>query len=168
MVDSMTVRERQRPDLLTESRIKRVAKGSGRTDKDVRDLLKQFNTMREVMKQVGDAPGLLSRLPGIKQLFQLRKLKGQGMEDVLGKDAGGVERALGGGGVDPAALAGQMAGLPKGYTPRMPAGAMARARLMGYAPEAIGGESEADRERRKKKRKQERQARKKARKGRRK
>jgi signal recognition particle subunit SRP54 len=168
MVDSMTVRERQRPDLLTESRIKRVAKGSGRTDKDVRDLLKQFNTMREVMRQVGDAPGLLSRLPGIKQLFQLRKLKGQGMEDVLGKDAGGVERALGGGGVDPAALAGQMAGLPKGYTPRMPAGAMARARLMGYAPEAIGGESEADRERRKKKRKQERQARKKARKGRRK
>jgi signal recognition particle subunit SRP54 len=168
MVDSMTAKERQRPDLLSESRIKRVAKGSGRTDKDVRDLLKQFNTMREVMKQVGDAPGLLSRLPGIKQLFQLRKLKGQGMDDILGKDAGGVERALGGGGMDPAQLAGQMAGLPKGYTPRMPAGAMARARLMGYAPEAIGGETEADRERRKKKRKQERQARKKARKGKRK
>ena len=167
MVDSMTVKERQRPDLLSESRIKRVAKGSGRSDKDVRDLLKQFNTMREVMKQVGDAPGLLSRLPGIKQLFQLRKLKGQGMEDVLGKDAGGVERALGGG-IDPAQIAGQMAGLPKGFTPRMPAGAMARARLMGYAPEAIGGETEADRERRKKKRKQERQARKKARKGKRK
>jgi signal recognition particle subunit SRP54 len=89
------------------------------------------------------------------------------MEDVLGKDAGGVERALGGG-IDPSQLAGQMAGLPKGYTPRMPAGAMARARLMGYAPEAIGGETEADRERRKKKRKQERQARKKARKGKRK
>ena len=169
MVDSMTMKERQRPDVLNESRIQRVARGSGRTDKEVRDLLKQFNTMREVMKQVGDAPGLLSRLPGIKQLFQLRQLKGQGMEDVLGKDAGGVERALKGGGIDPAQIAGQMAGLPKGYTPRMPAGAMARARLMGYAPEAIGGgESEAERERRKKKRKQERQARKKARKGKRK
>ena len=57
-----------------------------------------------------------------------------------------------------------MAGLPKGYTPRMPAGAMARARMMGYAPEAISTESAKDREERKKKRKQERQARKKARK----
>jgi signal recognition particle subunit SRP54 len=47
----------------------------------------------------------------------------------------------------------------------MPAGAMARARLMGYAPEPIAStESAADRERRKKKRKQERQSRKKNRK----
>ena len=44
------------------------------------------------------------------------------------------------------------------------AGAMARARLMGYAPEPISGESAKDREARKKKRKQERQARKKNRK----
>jgi signal recognition particle subunit SRP54 len=121
--------------------------------------------MRGVMKQIGDAPGLLSRLPGIKQLFQLRKLQGKGMEDVLGDEAHDVERAIAGGGVDPAKLAGQMAGLPKGYTPRMPAGAMARARMMGYAPEPIAStESAAERERRKKKRKQERQARKKNRK----
>ena len=52
----------------------------------------------------------------------------------------------------------------RGYTPPMPAGAMARARIMGYAPEAIASESARDREERKKKRKQERQARKKARK----
>ena len=168
MVDSMTRAERARPDVLNESRIKRIARGSGRADKDVRDLLKHYNTMRGVMRQIGDAPGLLSRLPGIKQLMSLRKLKGQGMEDVLGKDAAGVERAMGGG-IDPARLAGDMAGLPKGYTPRMPAGAMARARLMGYAPEPMGSvETEADRERRRKKRKQERQAKKKARKGRKK
>jgi signal recognition particle subunit SRP54 len=159
MVDSMTKAERQRPDLLNESRLQRIAKGSGRTPKEVRDLVKQYDTMRGVMRQIGDAPGLLSRLPGIKQLFQLRKMKGQGMEDVLGGDASGVERALGGG-IDPSALA-QMQGLPKGFQPRMPAGAMARARLMGYAPEPVAvGESEAERERRKKKRKQERQAKK--------
>jgi signal recognition particle subunit SRP54 len=164
MVDSMTKKERARPDVLTPGRIQRVAKGSGRTEKEVRELLKNYNAMRGVMRQIGDAPGLLSRLPGIKQLAQLRKLKGQGMEDVLGKDAAGVERAMGGG-IDPARMAGEMAGLPKGYTPRMPAGAMARARLMGYAPEPIaGGETEADRERRRKKRKQERQAKKKSRK----
>jgi signal recognition particle subunit SRP54 len=112
---------------------------------------------------VGSAPGLLSRLPGIKQLAQLRKLQGKGMGDVLGEDAAQVEAALGGG-LDPAALAGQMQGLPKGYQPRLPAGAMARARLMGYAPEPVATESAGDRERRKKKRKQERQARKAARK----
>ena len=55
-------------------------------------------------------------------------------------------------------------GLPKGYTPPMAAGAMARARLMGYAPEPIAMESAKERDARKKKRKQERQARKKNRK----
>jgi signal recognition particle subunit SRP54 len=165
MIDSMTRAERQRPDVISEPRVKRIAKGSGRSDKEVRDLLKQYNTMRGVMRQIGDAPGLLSRLPGIKQLFQLRKLQGKGMEDVLGDEAGEVERAMAGGGLDSAKLAGQMAGLPKGYTPRMPAGAMARARLMGYAPEPIAStETAADRDRRKKKRKQERQSRKKNRK----
>jgi signal recognition particle subunit SRP54 len=55
-------------------------------------------------------------------------------------------------------------GLPKGYTPPMAAGAMARARLMGYAPEPISAESAKERDARKKKRKQERQSRKKNRK----
>jgi signal recognition particle subunit SRP54 len=159
MVDSMTVAERRRPDLLTEGRMRRVARGSGRTETEVRDLLKHYQTMRAVMRTVGDAPGLLSRLPGIKQLFQLRQLQGKGMEDVLGEDAAAVQQALTGG-LDPAAVAGQMAGLPRGQQPRLPAGAVARARLMGYAPEPVAAESAVERERRKKKRKQERQARK--------
>jgi signal recognition particle subunit SRP54 len=58
----------------------------------------------------------------------------------------------------------QQMGLPKGYTPPMAAGAMARARLMGYAPEPISLESRKDRDQRNKKRKAERQARKKNRK----
>ena len=162
MVDSMTPSERQRPDSVTESRIRRVAKGSGRTEKDVRDLLKQYSAMRGVMRQIGDAPGLLARLPGVKQLMQLRKLQGKGLDDVLGPDADLVERAMQGGSLDPRAAA-QAAGLPKGYTPPMSAGAMARARLMGYAPEPIAVESKKQRDARNKKRKAERQARKKAR-----
>ena len=55
-------------------------------------------------------------------------------------------------------------GLPKGYTPPMAAGAMARARLMGYAPEPISAETAKEREARKRKRKAERQSRKKNRK----
>ena len=155
--------ERQRPDSLNESRIRRVARGSGRKEKDVKDLLKQYHGMRGVMRAVGSAPGLLSRLPGMKQLANLRKSKGQGMEDVLGDDASAVSDLMEGRTPDPATLAGQMAGLPKGMQPRLPAGALARARLMGYAPEPISTESAADREARNKKRKRERQARKKAR-----
>jgi signal recognition particle subunit SRP54 len=163
MVDSMTRTERMRPDTITDARTKRIAKGAGRSEKEVKDLLKQYNAMRGVMRNIGSAPGLLARLPGVKQLMQLRKLQGKGMEDVLGDDAKAVERAMQGGLVDPAAAAAQM-GLPKGYTPAMPAGAMARARLMGYAPEPISTETAKERDARKKKRKQERQARKKARK----
>jgi signal recognition particle subunit SRP54 len=164
MVSSMTAAERARPDSITEPRVKRIARGSGRSDKEVKDLLKQFNAMRSVMKQVGSAPGLLSRLPGMKNLMSLRKLQGKGMEDVLGADAGQLEQLMGGG-MDQAAMA-RAAGLPKGYTPPMAAGAMARARLMGYAPEPIAGsgESREVRDARNKKRKAERQARKKARK----
>jgi len=164
MVDSMTPAERSRPDSLGESRIKRVARGSGRSEKEVRDLLKHYHGMRGIMKAVGSAPGLLARLPGIKQLASLRKSKGQGLEDILGEDAQAVQQLLEGRPQDPAALAGQLAGLPKGMQPRMPAGALARARLMGYAAEPISGESAKEREVRKKKRKQERQARKQARK----
>src|SRR5215470_2294118 len=42
MVHSMTAAERQRPDVITDGRVKRIAKGSGRTEKEVRDLLKQY------------------------------------------------------------------------------------------------------------------------------
>jgi signal recognition particle subunit SRP54 len=163
MIGSMTRIERQRPDTITEPRIKRIASGSGRPEKEVKNLLKQYHAMRTVMKQVGSAPGLLARLPGVKNLMNLRQLQGKGMEDVLGPDAGALQEAMGGG-MDQAAMA-RAAGLPKGYTPPMPSGAMARARLMGYAQEpAVVGESAKDREARQKKRKAERQARKQARK----
>ncbi len=163
MIGSMTKGEKARPDSITEPRIKRIAKGSGRSEKEVRDLLKQYNAMKAVMRQVGSAPGLLSRLPGMKNLMSLRKMQGKGLEDVLGADAAAVEAAMGGG-MDQAAMA-RMAGLPKGYTPPMAAGAMARARLMGYAPEPVTvGETAKEREARNKKRKAERQAKKKNRK----
>jgi signal recognition particle subunit SRP54 len=161
IVDSMTKSERLRPDSIHDLRVKRIAKGSGRTEKEVKDLLKQYNSMRGVMKQVGSAPGLLSRLPGMKQLSALRQLQGKGMEDLLGADAAGFGQE--GGGMDPKEMA-RAAGLPKGYTPPMSQAMMARARMMGMQAEPVAMESAKEREARKKKRKQERQARKKARK----
>ena len=62
---------------------------------EVRDLLKQYHAMKAVMKTMGSAPGLLSRLPGIKNLMNLRKLQGKGMEDVLGADAAAMDAARG-------------------------------------------------------------------------
>ena len=51
LIQSMTVNERNNPDLLNASRKKRIAAGSGQTVQDVNRLLKQFDSMRQMMKQ---------------------------------------------------------------------------------------------------------------------
>jgi signal recognition particle subunit SRP54 len=65
-----------------------------------------------------------------------------------------------GGGLDPKAMA-RAAGMPAGMSPRMPAGAMAKARMMGYAPPTG---KPIDKAKLREKRKRERQNRKKNRK----
>jgi len=52
MIGSMTKAERANPTLLNGSRRSRVALGSGRTVKDVNQLIKQFNDMGKVMKMM--------------------------------------------------------------------------------------------------------------------
>jgi len=54
IIGSMTVEERKNPQLLeiSRSRKERVAKGSGRSYTEVNNLTKQFETMKEQMKQV--------------------------------------------------------------------------------------------------------------------
>jgi signal recognition particle subunit SRP54 len=54
MIQSMTVAERQNPDLLNnnKSRLSRIAKGCGYKDKDVSQFVLQFNQMKLVMKQL--------------------------------------------------------------------------------------------------------------------
>ena len=54
MVTSMTARERRNPKLLSNpSRVRRIARGSGTTQKDVQMLVKQFGEMQKMMKQIG-------------------------------------------------------------------------------------------------------------------
>ena len=57
IVDSMTPRERERPEILNGSRKKRISRGSGRSIQEINQLLKQFAQMRKVMKQVQAARG---------------------------------------------------------------------------------------------------------------
>jgi signal recognition particle subunit SRP54 len=105
MIHSMTPAERSRPELIDRSRASRIARGSGRQQSEVSDLVKRFSQMREMMAMIGGggAGGLLSRIPG------------------LGRLAG-----AGGGGFDPAMLSGL--GGPTGRARPLSASAEARRR----------------------------------------
>jgi len=58
IMDSMTPEERKDADLIHSSRIKRIANGSGTSQKDVRDLLKQYKQAKRMMKKVGGMRGM--------------------------------------------------------------------------------------------------------------
>ena len=52
MINSMTVEERQKPQIIDGSRRRRIARGSGTSVQDVNRLLKQFQMMQKMMKQI--------------------------------------------------------------------------------------------------------------------
>jgi signal recognition particle subunit SRP54 len=60
IIDSMTPLERRRPKVLNGSRRKRIAAGSGTRVQDVNRVLKQYVTMKKMMKQVRKG-GMLQR-----------------------------------------------------------------------------------------------------------
>ena len=53
IINSMTLAERQCPEIINGSRRARIAHGSGRPVQEINSLLKQFAGMRKLMKQVG-------------------------------------------------------------------------------------------------------------------
>ncbi|SDK23475.1 signal recognition particle protein [Lacicoccus qingdaonensis] len=57
IIRSMTMEEREKPEKLNASRKKRIAKGSGRSLQEVNRLLKQFNDMKKMMKQMTGGKG---------------------------------------------------------------------------------------------------------------
>ena len=52
IIRSMTKHERANPEVLNASRRKRIAKGSGRSIQEVNRLIKQFDDMKKLMKQM--------------------------------------------------------------------------------------------------------------------
>jgi signal recognition particle subunit SRP54 len=50
IIQSMTKDERDDPDRINASRVKRIALGSGRTEKDVRELLAKYKQTKNLMK----------------------------------------------------------------------------------------------------------------------
>lgn len=61
---SMTPAERENPDLMNPSRRRRLAAGSGRPIVEVNRMIKQFNQMRKMMKQVTNG-----NMNGMQNLF---------------------------------------------------------------------------------------------------
>ncbi|PTL82535.1 signal recognition particle protein [Vitiosangium sp. GDMCC 1.1324] len=163
MYDSMTEQERLRPHLINDSRVKRIAKGSGRKTEEVRELLQKFGMMQQVMGTIGQNPGLLGRIPGFRQMGQLAQLKNMDLSSVFGKDPKMMEKAMAGMGMGGMPM--QLPQIAPGYTPPMGQAAMAKARMMGYAPpSAAGGKSEnkdAIKERRKREKENKKKNRKK-------
>ena len=50
IMDSMTQEEKDEPILLKSSRIRRIARGSGVGERDVKELLAQWNRSRKMMR----------------------------------------------------------------------------------------------------------------------
>ena len=50
IMDSMTNEEREKPQIVRASRVKRIARGSGMENKDVKELLKYYNMTKRMMK----------------------------------------------------------------------------------------------------------------------
>jgi signal recognition particle subunit SRP54 len=52
IIQSMTPEEREKPKILSASRIRRVAHGSGTKEKEVKELLERYNLLRKMMKSL--------------------------------------------------------------------------------------------------------------------
>jgi signal recognition particle subunit SRP54 len=63
---SMTLEERRHPEVLDGRRKRRIARGSGRPVQEVNQVLKGFDQMRQLMKQLRG--GKLPRIPGLPAL----------------------------------------------------------------------------------------------------
>lgn len=76
MIDSMTKKERLNPDLINASRIKRIAGGSGRSTRDVTELINKFKSMRKIMGSMGkNLGGMLGKIPGMNALSKLNDMR---------------------------------------------------------------------------------------------
>ncbi len=99
-------------------RVARIAKGSGRDEGEVKELLYKFASMRQMMVQLGASTGLMGKIPGLKQFGQMKKLAGMDLGALMGGGGmpGGMPAGLPMGGMAPGAGM-QLPGMPPGFTP---------------------------------------------------
>ena len=68
IIDSMTPKERENPEVLNTSRRRRIASGSGRSLDEVNRLIKQFDQMRKMMKMMTGAKGKMLMNAAMSQM----------------------------------------------------------------------------------------------------
>jgi signal recognition particle subunit SRP54 len=67
MINAMTPAERANPDLIDMSRKKRIAKGSGKDLQEVNNFMKQFDQMRDMMKNMNKLGAFGKMMPGMRR-----------------------------------------------------------------------------------------------------
>jgi signal recognition particle subunit SRP54 len=138
IINSMTPAERRNPDLLKNSRKKRIAAGSGTSPEAINKLLKMHRGMADMMKAMKKQKGgMLGKLGG---MFGLGGGLPAGMPDPSKMDPAQLaelQKQLGAGGGLPAMPPGGFPGLPKGVTP--PAGMMPKLPGLGGGLPGLGG-----------------------------
>ena len=70
IIQSMTLKERQNPDLLNSSRKIRIAKGSGTSIQQVNNLMKQFEDMRKMMKMMNKVQDGKMKMPNMGNMLK--------------------------------------------------------------------------------------------------
>ncbi|PKP59601.1 MAG: hypothetical protein CVT88_05070 [Candidatus Altiarchaeales archaeon HGW-Altiarchaeales-1] len=60
MMDSMTKKEKENPEIIESKRVARIACGSGRKEQEVYELLKQYKVMKRYVKTMNDERKLAS------------------------------------------------------------------------------------------------------------
>src|SRR4029078_12809791 len=63
IIQSMTIEEGRKPDLINGSRRGRIAKGAGVNSSDVNNLLKQFKQVQQMMRSMGGGRGKNAKAP---------------------------------------------------------------------------------------------------------
>lgn len=67
MINSMTPAERADPDLIDGSRKKRIARGAGKDIQEVNNFMKQFDQMRQMMKNMNKMGAFGKMMPGMRK-----------------------------------------------------------------------------------------------------
>ena len=77
VMDSMTEQELKEPEVLNKGRIERIAKGSGKREEDVRELIKQYKLMKKMFKK-------FKKIGSEKQLKKMQKSGGLDFAKMFG------------------------------------------------------------------------------------
>ncbi len=99
IIQSMTLEERRKPQILNGKRKKRIARGCGRSAQEINELLRSYEEMRKMMKDLGPMMGAMGgggggMLSQAKAARQMQKMMGDGggdlMEQLAAMNAGGA------------------------------------------------------------------------------